>query len=172
MPLPLAHALVGASIVTACLAPDAPRRTATLLAGAALAITPDFDFIPPWIFGASREWHRGFTHSLGFALLVGVALFLLMGRRRLRAVIALTAGLISHGLLDCLTSIRGGGVELFWPILSSRYKIGLTDLFEPGPGPETVAGLITQLVTSTLTELLIFGPLLVLVLFIRRPRSV
>ena len=97
---------------------------ALLITGIAASMLPDADVIF-FHFGASYDssWsHRGFTHSIAFALLVGtVAAFLL---RRLAPPLTAFAFVFvttaSHGLLDMLTN-GGHGVALFWPITDHRY---------------------------------------------------
>src|SRR5919202_7105095 len=100
MPLPVAHAAVGASIVALVRAKDSVRHDWKMLTvGAALAISPDLDFFFLWELHL-RGWHRGFTHSIAMAVIVTALLFALLGRRRVRDVIAYGLALLSHGLLD------------------------------------------------------------------------
>lgn len=93
--------------------------------GCVLAILPDIDVIGffrgvPYY---SPYGHRGFTHSIVFALTVGL---LAAGMQRwLNAklwVVFLFAGgaTISHGLLDALTN-GGLGIAFFWPFSDERY---------------------------------------------------
>jgi inner membrane protein len=67
--------------------------------------------------------HRGLTHSLLFALMVGGLGALLarpLGTRRLTAFWLLTLATLSHGLLDALTS-GGLGVAFFSPWSNQRF---------------------------------------------------
>ena len=67
--------------------------------------------------------HRGFSHSILFAILVGVmfARFSKVGRERPWTVFGFTAfAAISHGLLDALTN-GGLGVGFFAPFSAERY---------------------------------------------------
>src|SRR4029453_8575684 len=67
--------------------------------------------------------HRGATHSLMFALMVGVAAALvarLLRRPALRTGVLATPVLTSHALLDTLTD-GGRGCALFWPLDLTRY---------------------------------------------------
>ena len=104
MPSPIAHGLVGASLVAAVL-PRAGRARYRLLlaAGAGLANAADLDFFLVYLF-RSRAWHRGFTHSLVFALAVFFGLLLALGRRRAREAAALGLAYASHVLLDFATT--------------------------------------------------------------------
>ena len=96
-----------------------------MLGLSALSVLPDADVVAfavgipyPHPFG-----HRGMTHSLLFAVFVGllVALGLRVRQRPvlLDALLA-TAVVASHGLLDAMTT-GGLGIEFFWPIDTHRY---------------------------------------------------
>ena len=95
-----------------------------VLAGMLASIVPDFDGLA-FKFGIAyggMAGHRGFTHTLVFALLLGLAGWWLAPRWRMRpaagwAWIALCAA--SHPLLDMLTN-GGSGVALWWPFSSER----------------------------------------------------
>ena len=85
---------------------------------------PDADVIL-FRFGATYDsvWaHRGFTHSIGFAILLGVIALLLL--RKIApplmtfAFVAFAAA--SHGFLDMLTN-GGHGIAYFWPVSDQRY---------------------------------------------------
>jgi len=87
-----------------------------------LPIVPDIDVFSSAAYGT---WlgHRGFTHSLIFALLLGIAAagvtfrYFRVNWWSLAALFFLM--IASHGLLDALT--RGGeGIPFFWP-LGNRY---------------------------------------------------
>jgi membrane-bound metal-dependent hydrolase YbcI (DUF457 family) len=67
MPLPFAHGLVGASIVAALHPRPARRHFAPLVMGALFANCADLDFALVAL-AHDRSYHRGFTHSLVFAL--------------------------------------------------------------------------------------------------------
>ena len=96
--------------------------------GVACAIFPDADVIS-FAFGIPYEsfWgHRGFSHSLVFALLLGVLISFIFYRKEFATVKGLTHILFfslctaSHGLLDGLTS-GGLGVAFFSPFANARY---------------------------------------------------
>jgi inner membrane protein len=96
-----------------------------MLALTALSVLPDADFIAfrigipyPHPFG-----HRGMTHSLLFAVLVGLLVALALRLRRRPVLLdALLAALVvaSHGVLDAMTT-GGLGIEFFWPFDTQRY---------------------------------------------------
>lgn len=99
--------------------------TRLLLLGCLVSIAPDFDVISFWLgipysdpFG-----HRGFTHSITFAL--GIALLSALAARQLqtsaRSVAAFVfVSMASHGLLDTLTN-GGLGIALLWPFSNERF---------------------------------------------------
>lgn len=95
-----------------------------LWTGAALSILPDLDVLAfrlgiPYTHAMG---HRGFSHSLTFALLV--ALIGVSAHRRLTARPGVILGFLfaataSHGLLDSLTN-GGEGIALLWPFNGER----------------------------------------------------
>ena len=90
-----------------------------------LAVLPDAD-VAAFFFGVpygDALGHRGFTHSLAFALLAGVVTVALLFRdagdkAALAAFFALATA--SHPFLDALTN-GGLGVAFFWPFSDARY---------------------------------------------------
>ncbi|MCL6711717.1 metal-dependent hydrolase [Pseudomonas sp. R2.Fl] len=123
MPTVFAHALVPIAIGLGLGRRRIPPRL--LMAGAAAAMLPDADVVA-FKFGiayADALGHRGASHSVVFALLLGVLAALC--RRTLRAR-AWTAFLfvacsgLSHPLLDMLTN-GGLGVALLWPWSEQRF---------------------------------------------------
>ncbi len=96
-----------------------------LLAGMLAACLPDFDVIAFKLGIAYHDafGHRGFSHSLLFAALLGM--FAALACRPLHSG-PLKAGLwvalatASHSLLDAMTN-GGLGVAWFWPWSDSRY---------------------------------------------------
>jgi inner membrane protein len=123
----LGHIAVGiaASRHAALAQPRLSNRLVVMVLFALIAYLPDLDVIGYWcgIPYASPFGHRGATHSLVFALLMGM----LLGRMgkaigvsyRRMAFISLLL-LVSHGSLDALTN-GGKGVEFFWPFNEQRY---------------------------------------------------
>ncbi len=163
MPLPIAHGLVGASIVAAiCPQPMARRYFALLLVGAFLANCPDLDFLLVFAL-RSRAWHRGFSHSFAFAFLISPVFFIFLGRRYIKEAIACSVAFVSHGVLDYVTTKEGGGVELLWPFNSERLGLGLIGLSElPSRLP------VTEILKAIVIEFAIFAPILLAILLLRK----
>jgi len=120
----ITHAVVGAGLGTLFTS----RRMPPLfwLTTVALAMAPDLDV---WAFPLGIDYgdplgHRGFTHSLLFALLAGGTAALLTGRRLGGSLFDLWGFFFlvtaSHGLLDACTN-GGLGVGFFVPFENSRY---------------------------------------------------
>lgn len=162
MPLPIAHGLLGAAAVAAIHPKPSARHFLPLFAGAFLANAADFDFGFSVFFGL-KEWHRGFTHSLSFALLFTLILIFWLGRNRLREALAYGLAYASHCILDFATTKEGRGVELLFPVTTDRFGLrwlGLSEL------PSRLS--VTEILTTLGLEILIFAPLLALVLWLRR----
>ena len=162
MPLPFAHGLVGASVVAALHPRPSRWRYAPLVFGALLANCADLDFALVAL-AHDRSYHRGFTHSLAFALALCVVSLTAFGRARVREALAYGLAYASHALLDYSTTRFGGGLELLWPFSAERFGLGLLGLSEL-PSLMPSVGILKAL----LSELLIFAPVLACVLLVRR----
>jgi hypothetical protein len=147
VPSPVGH-LLGGAIVGQVLTPSAVVLCA--VAGAA----PDLDFL----------WgrHNMETHSLGAALIAGLAVF--AWKRNVRLAVAVTAAWISHVLFDWLGSDTTPplGVMALWP-LSSAYYFSNAFFFEAISRRYWLDNFITHNVWAVTKELLILGPLLAVV---------
>src|SRR5215213_664599 len=163
MPLPVAHGLVGAGLVAAALPREGRARYwVWLAAGAFAASAADLDFLLVAVF-RSRAWHRGFTHSLVFALAVFVCLLVALGRARAREAAAFGLAYASHALLDFATTREGGGLELFWPFSLDRLGLrwwGLSELPSRLPPAEILKALSLEFV--------LFAPPLLFLILLRR----
>ena len=101
------------------------RKPAALIGFAALSMLPDADVIA-FHFGIAYGdpfGHRGATHSLAFAVLVGLVVGLVALARKapaLRLTLAATLTVATHPLLDALTD-GGLGVALCWPFSDVRH---------------------------------------------------
>lgn len=125
----------------------APLDRRLTLASILLPILPDADaLLTPWIPYGHPFGHRGFTHSLFFAALVGIVTAALATRGKWASghsfpKLAIFFALItaSHGLFDAMTS-GGLGVAFFAPFDDTRYFLP----WRPIPvSPMSAAGLMT-----------------------------
>lgn len=137
----------------------------SVVAFSTFSLMPDLDVLA-FRFGipySAPFGHRGATHSIAFALLVGVFGWLLT--RSWRSTLAVTVVVLSHPLLDALTD-GGLGVALFWPLTNHRYFFPWNPLpVAPiGRGMLSLRGLYVLAVES-----LVFAPLLFLPLPRRKP---
>lgn len=98
-----------------------------LIAGAVCSILPDLDVLA-FRFGVPYEamlGHRGLTHSIPFAIVLGAVVALALGPgvpgvQRWALWLYLSAATASHGVFDALTN-GGRGVAFFAPFSDSRY---------------------------------------------------
>ena len=134
----------------------------SLASWSALSLLPDadvvgfalgIDYTAPW-------GHRGATHSLALSVALGLTIGLAAGwfkRPAARTALFASLALASHALLDTMTD-GGLGCALLWPFNLARY-------FAPWR-PIPVAPIGLDFFSSygalvALTELVLFGPLLV-----------
>ena len=147
MPTIISHGL--AAYTLAKLSPVRWHAPWLLVVAVAVAILPDLDVVTfrlgiPY---ASPWGHRGFSHSIAFALLVALSLAGLL-RHRLAALgvpwywgaILFFICMISHALLDMITDATHGPA-LFAPFSNTRYLASFT----PIPGsPLTLTRLLSE----------------------------
>ena len=154
------HAVVGLGL--ARLYAVRPMPWAFWGLAAILPIIPDLDVFSMAAYNAPLG-HRGITHSLIFALLLGVIAAGLVFRyfRATWWSLAVLFFLIiaSHGLLDALT--RGGeGVLFFWPI-GGRYgnwgPIPVSDIALELPDPRYSLAVRSELLWVWLPTSLVIG---------------
>jgi membrane-bound metal-dependent hydrolase YbcI (DUF457 family) len=170
MPLPVAHSLVGASIVTLAMRRFDPRLDwKPLLVGAFLGVLPDIDLMLTWGLGRGLEYHGTYTHSILFAVAAGAATCLLRGELQPRAVAGYVGAVLSHGLLDILTKDQFGGAALFWPFSTSHLRLGLLPNYEfyPNPRVQSWWRIVTSAGPFFLNELKLYLPLLLLAVIYR-----
>ena len=99
--------------------------TRLLLAGIAASTLPDLDVLAFRLGIAYSDLlgHRGFSHSLLFAIALGLLAALLVRYLKTRSLAAFAFVFLaaaSHGLLDMLTN-GGLGVAYLWPLSEQRF---------------------------------------------------
>ena len=101
-----------------------------VLAAIFSTILPDFDVIG-FNFGiayGSPLGHRGFTHSILFALLWALFLMFSLGRNnKVVWFLVIFVSTLSHGVLDAMTS-GGKGVGFFIPFNNNRFFFPFQDI--------------------------------------------
>jgi inner membrane protein len=167
MPLPVAHGLLGAAVAAAVSEPSRSLRWKLLLAGAFLGICPDFDYALNWLRISGGGWHHGFTHSIVFAFVVGLVIGIVWGAGKLRSVVLFSGATVSHTLLDFMIT-ESRGVALWWPFTDQRYKLRLPNPINYTWSDASVWEAVIDVLKISLTELMIFGPILLVVVMAKR----
>lgn len=171
MPLPVAHGLVGATIVAALRKNFSCRKDwRDLLLGAALAVIPDFDLVLSWILGYGAQTHGGFTHSIIFSMSAGFLACLLMRKKNVSGFAVYALATLSHGILDVATRKEFGGSALLWPFSSHKLRLGWFDYFEfyPSPATEMVIVILRNALEVCLYEIIIFTPVFLIVVWYKQ----
>ena len=138
-----------------------------LLVGAFLGIAPDSDYALNWLQIDWGGWHHGFTHSIPFALLVGLVMIAIFRDWQVRSYLVFTLAYMSHTLLDLLFT-ESRGVALWWPFTNHRYKLELPSLIDYTWRHTSMLATFVDVLKICLAELLIFGPIFLLVIWLRR----
>lgn len=164
----MAVGIAAARLTPAEARPSSKVWTALLVT---LSLLPDADVVAfslgiPY---SAPFGHRGATHSLVFALLVGLICGAVAAARRRRWLtigVVTMAVVASHGVLDTFTD-GGLGAALLWPFSDARY-------FAPWrPIPVAPIGarmLSSRGLTVVLTEAVLFLPILLVGLWPGRRR--
>jgi inner membrane protein len=167
------HLLVGMAGGRAYLPRDASAKAlvVTCWLFACISEFPDIDVIG-FRFGVAYEapfGHRGATHSIAFAVLMGVlalSVARLLKQPAARLATAVFVLTLSHALLDTLTD-GGLGCALGWPVTDTRFFAPL----RPLPVAPIGAGMLSwRGARVVIIELCAFSPFLVYALLPRRPR--
>lgn len=127
MPTVFSHAAVGFVAGTLATETRAPNSR-VVLASIAISALPDADALFIGVISYSHPFgHRGFTHSLFFAAIIGLLAALLFSKAGwapkysfwfLALVFAVTTA--SHGFFDAMTD-GGLGIAFFAPFSNARY---------------------------------------------------
>jgi inner membrane protein len=164
MPLAVGHAILGVSIVTTMRfgSPYGQSRKVMAL-GALLAVCPDFDVLLLWGWGGN-DWHRGFSHSLAFAVAIGLFAWACMAVYKVREAIMYISAVLSHTLMDGFFSKDRDGIAFLWPFSAERYSMSILPYFEfPwNPRYDSMLNFLKYFIEYNLIEMVVFSPLLVL----------
>ena len=156
MPSPVGHALGGAIIG---LAAARPRDRFLVTLAIVAACLPDVDF----------AWgrHNMETHSLGFAVLLGVAVLAWKRSPQIALVAAVAAA--SHVLFDWLGSDDSPplGVMALWPF-SAEFYFANAFVFEAISRRYWLPGFVAHNAMAVLREVLILGPVVLVTYFLRK----
>ena len=170
MPLPIAHGMIGASVLLAWREPnDKLALWQTLALGAALGILPDTDLAFVWILDWGASVHGAMTHSILFAICVGVAVAVWRREertQRLREGVLFTSAVLAHGVLDMLVRKDFGGAALYWPFSDEKLRFGLFDYFAFYPGSDPLEIVLWRALQISAYETALFAPCLLVAWFI------
>jgi membrane-bound metal-dependent hydrolase YbcI (DUF457 family) len=103
------------------------RALLQLLIGACCAVLPDIDLLAPYL-GGDRDFHRRFTHSATFAVIVALTCAAgarFVGQSRddsIRLGCCGALAILSHAIADMLTTYPLG-VALLSPFSDVRYQL-------------------------------------------------
>lgn len=174
MPLPIAHGIVGASVLLAVREPNGNLSMwQTLILGAALGILPDADLAFVWILDWGVAAHGALTHSILFAICMGMALAAWRSERRvwqMREGLMFTGAVLTHGVLDMLVRKDFGGAALYWPFSDEKLRFGLFDYFAFYPGSEPLETVLWRALQISAYEAVLFAPCLLVAWFIYAQR--
>jgi inner membrane protein len=118
---------VGAAV--GALYQDSRQRRRVITLAAVCAVAPDLDLIgwPLGISPLSLLGHRGLSHSIPFAVLLGLVAATALrppvtGRERTTAAVVLMLATATHSLIDALTTYAPTGPAFWAPFSNQRYR--------------------------------------------------
>ncbi|WP_298556070.1 metal-dependent hydrolase [uncultured Algibacter sp.] len=121
------HAVIGFTITKVI---DNKSLKWLLLAAIFSTILPDFDVVAFKLGIAYHHplGHRGFTHSILFAILWALTLMLTIGKKnKLIWFLVIFLSTLSHGFFDAMTS-GGKGVGFFIPFDNNRFFFSFREI--------------------------------------------
>ena len=126
MATPIGHLLAGAAIGT--LMARGSNLPRAIFIGGLAAIAADFDFIPGMLIGNPGRFHHAQSHSITFAVLIGIIAGLIATESRLRWALLIGLGYGSHLILDLLTFDDSApqGIPIFWPFVRDVFQSPIT----------------------------------------------
>lgn len=130
MPSPVGHSLIGLAFAAGRFAPRGSwrsigrglwRERLGVFLVVAMANAPDVDYIPGILAGGLNQYHQLYTHTIGWALAISFAVWMLWKSRRAGVGwvgwVLLLAAVVSHLLADYVTADAKEpyGIMIFWP---------------------------------------------------------
>jgi membrane-bound metal-dependent hydrolase YbcI (DUF457 family) len=170
MPFPIAHSLTGLMVASCSDRFPTKKIYYEVLLVALLANLPDFDFAAVFLTD-NLFWHRAFSHSLTMALIVGALTCLwYFGKLERERWIIYSGVVFSHPILDMITTPINShmGVMLFWPFSDHRYGAGLIHYPFKDWASNHGLDLILFFAKVSIFELLVYLPILMLIIAIKR----
>jgi inner membrane protein len=132
------------------------------------ANAPDLDFIPGLFVGQLSRFHRGPSHSVGFAVLFAT-LATVCFRQRTRVFVMAFSLYLSHVLLDSLVQDPSPphGVPLLWPFRSEYYMAPFAFFPRFDYDASSISAFVSALfsfnnLVAVTTEIALLFPLLIL----------
>lgn len=146
MPTPVGHSLMGYILYTERKKANWKLNWKDLLVFLLVANLPDIDYLPGFLAGNPNQFHQKMTHSLGFAIIVGIILGLIYHLKEkknfFKYFIIFATIYSSHLFLDFIGKDTRApyGEQLFWPIsnihvlspiaiFSDVHKASASDIF-------------------------------------------
>ena len=136
------------------------------LVAAGLGICPDLDYVFYRVLEWGEPWHRSFSHSLVFALVLGFVTAYVVGPFTTRFFVLYALAIFSHPILDALISEYPSGVQLLWPFSIHRFGFAVVDYPHVFGQSRETATVIIRVLLISLVEFLFFAPVLVVSLWL------
>lgn len=127
MPTPIGHSIAGLAISCGAGLKLTAKNYDIIIASFFAANAPDLDFLFGYLSGNPNKYHHQFTHSIFFALLMGLGLALLLIRKESHRFVKLAIYFFVlnfvHLGLDFVTLDTSApfGEMLLWPVSNSYY---------------------------------------------------
>ena len=150
MPSPLLHSAAGLAIYSSDRSALEQNRRRFLVLILLAAMIADLDFLFGLFMADPNRFHAGVTHSLGIAVLVGLAGALAAGVHRFRLGILCFTAYASHAILDSLTRDARPplGVPLLWPLTQRHFNLPLVDGISHGASDASVGEFLREIFSS------------------------
>jgi len=133
MPTPILHAFTGYALYRSSKKKGEKRNWKLAFLCVVLANLADFDMLPGALLGKAAIFHRGFSHSLGAAVICGliVATVFYLWKRTLfiHSFLLSSSVYFSHAVLDFLNAVDKS-VPILWPFSSKMYGFQFS-LYQP-----------------------------------------